>query len=156
MHEKLVKQLRNADHCGGCPYNEDCNEFDSCLMDLLAADVIEDMNKRVARQEKELQEQDKYIENKEYLFGKDWQEERDIHRMAHIAASEIMTKIHRVDRSGELLYLFCKSLCNISKLTAYDISRDDEYKFVVITENEYNELKGDSAKIKPWYTQIDD
>ena len=53
MHEKLVKQLRNTEHCYGCPYDEDCNEFDSCLMDLLAADAIEDMGKRIARLEKE-------------------------------------------------------------------------------------------------------
>lgn len=56
MHDKLVKQLRNTEHCGGCPYDKDCNEFDSCLMDLLAADAIEDMSKRIARQEKKLQE----------------------------------------------------------------------------------------------------
>lgn len=56
MHEKLVKQLRNTGHCCECPYDEDCNEFDSCLMDLLAADAIEDMSKRIARQEK-----DKYM-----------------------------------------------------------------------------------------------
>lgn len=56
MHEKLVKQLRNSEHCGGCPYDKDCNDFDSCLLDLLAADAIEDMSKRIARLEKELQE----------------------------------------------------------------------------------------------------
>lgn len=60
MHEKLIKQLRNTEHCYECPYDEDCNEFDSCLMDLLAADAIEDMSKRIARLEKELQEKDKY------------------------------------------------------------------------------------------------
>lgn len=156
MHEKLVKQLRNADHCGGCPYNEDCNEFDSCLMDLLAADAIEDMNKRIAKQEKELQEKNKYIENREYLFGEDWQKEKDIYRMAHRAASEVMIKIHQEDKSGELLYLFCKSLYKISKLRAYDSRIDNRYKFVVLTEDEYNELKGDSVKIKPWYTEVDD
>ena len=53
MHEKLVKQLRNTEHCNGCPYDEDCNEFNSCLMDLLAADAIEDMNKRITRLEEE-------------------------------------------------------------------------------------------------------
>ena len=53
MHEKLVRQLRNVEHCSECPYDEDCNEFDSCLMDLLVADAIEDMNKRIARLEKE-------------------------------------------------------------------------------------------------------
>lgn len=142
MHEKLVKQLRNADHCGECPYNEDCNEFDSCLMELLAADAIEDMNKRVARQEKELQEKDKYIEDKEYLFGKDWQAELDFEIMARRAASEIIAKIYQEDRSGKLLYLFCKSLYKTSKLRAYDISRDNEYKFVVLTEDEYKKLKG--------------
>jgi len=56
MHEKLIKQLRNKEHCGGCPYDKDCNEFDSCLMDLLAADAIEDMSKRIIRQENELEE----------------------------------------------------------------------------------------------------
>lgn len=65
MHEKLVRQLRNNDHCGECPYDKDCNEFDSCLMDLLAADAIEDMSKRIARQEKELQEKDLRIKDKE-------------------------------------------------------------------------------------------
>lgn len=144
MHEKLVKQLRNADHCGECPYNEDCNEFDSCLMELLAADAIEDMNKRVARQEKELQEKDKYIEDKEYLFGKDWKAELDFEIMARRAASEIITKIYQEDRSGKLLYLFCKSLYKTSKLRAYDISRDNEYKFVVLTEDEYKKLKDDN------------
>lgn len=143
MHEKLIKQLRNNERCSGCPYDEDCNEFDSCLMDLLAADAIEDMNKRIARQEKELQEQDKFIKNKEYLFGKDWQEEKDIHEMTHRAASEIMTRIHQADKSGELLYLFCKSLCNISKLRAYDSRIDNGYKFVVITKDEYKRLNGD-------------
>lgn len=141
MHEKLIKQLRNADHCGECPYNEDCNEFDSCLMELLAADAIEDMNKRVTRQEKELQEKDKYIEDKEYLFGKDWQAELDFEIMARRAASEIITKIYQEDRSGKLLYLFCKSLYKTSKLRVYDISRDNEYKFVVLTEDEYKKLK---------------
>lgn len=68
MHEKLVKQLRNTEHCYGCPYDEDCNEFDSCLMDLLAADAIEDMGKRIARLEKELQEKDLWIKDKEYLY----------------------------------------------------------------------------------------
>lgn len=68
MHEKLVKQLRNTEHCGGCPYDKDCDEFDSCLMDLLAADAIEDLSKRIARQEKELQEKDKYIKDIKYLI----------------------------------------------------------------------------------------
>lgn len=56
MHEKLVKQLRNTEHCGACPYDKECNEFYNCLMDLLAADAIEDMSKRIERQEIELQE----------------------------------------------------------------------------------------------------
>lgn len=68
MHEKLIKQLRNTEHCGGCPYDKDCNEFDSCLMDLLAADAIEDMSKRIARQEKELQEKDLWIKDKEFIY----------------------------------------------------------------------------------------
>lgn len=64
MHEKLVKQLRNINHCYECPYDKDCDEFDSCLMDLLAADAIEDMSKRIAGQEKELQEYYKLVESK--------------------------------------------------------------------------------------------
>ena len=68
MHEKLVKQLRNTEHCYECPYDKDCNEFDSCLMDLLAADAIEDMSKRIARQEKELQEKNLWIKDKEHLY----------------------------------------------------------------------------------------
>ena len=68
MHERLVKQLRNTEHCCECPYDEDCNEFDSCLMDLLAANAIEDMGKRIARQEKELQEKDLWIKDKEDIY----------------------------------------------------------------------------------------
>lgn len=138
MHEKLVKQLRNTEHCYECPYDKDCNEFDSCLMDLLAADAIEDMSKRIAKQEKELQERDNYIESKEYLFGKDWQKEKDIHRMAHRAASEIMTKIYQEDRSGKLLYLFCKNLSKISKLLGF--KSEKEYSFYIITEDKYRKL----------------
>ena len=133
MHEKLVKQLRSSEHCHDCPYNEDCNEFDSCLMDLLAADAIEDLSKRIVKLEKELQEKDKYIIDKEYLFGKEWQAERDIETMAHRAASEIMTRIHQEDKSGKLLYWFCVNLCALSRLRAYSITMDDEYKFVVLT-----------------------
>lgn len=53
MHEKLIKQLRSDKRCSGCPYDTDCNEFDSCLMDLLAADALEDMNRRIAKLEKQ-------------------------------------------------------------------------------------------------------
>ena len=66
--------------------------------------------------------------------------EKELHKMSRLA-SETMTKIHREDRSGKLLHLFCKKLCAISKLRAYDISRDNKYKFVVITEDEYKRLK---------------
>lgn len=139
MHEKLIKQLRNAEHCYECPYDKDCNEFDSCLMDLLAADAIEDMSKRIARQEKELQEKDKYIENEEYLFGKDWQLlEQDIRTMAHRAASEVICKITSKDRSGKLLYHFAKQLQALSKLLGF--KGEKEYRFYVITEDEYRRL----------------
>lgn len=148
MHDKLVKQLRNTEHCSGCPYDKDCNEFDFCLMDLLAADAIEDMSKRIARQEKELQEKDKYIENEEYLFGQDWQKEYDIkceddvRRMAHRAASEIIIKIHKEDHSGKLLFYFVKSLQKMSGLTAFRCS--NEHRFIVIEEDEYKKLKGNN------------
>lgn len=59
-------------------------------------------------------------------------------------SSEIMMKIYKYDRSGRLLYLFCKQLCAISKLTAFGI--DDKYKFVVITEDEYKKLKDNGEK----------
>ena len=140
MHEKLVRQLRNTEHCSECPYDEDCNEFDSCLMDLLAADAIEDMSKRIARLEKELQEKDKYIENEEYLFGEDWQKEEDVRKIAHRAASEVICKITAKDRSGKLLYYFSKHLQALSKLLGY--KGDKEYRFYVITEDEYRELRG--------------
>lgn len=52
-HKKLVEQLRNRDHCKNCPYAEDCNQFESCLMDLLAADAIEDLSIQIAKFEKE-------------------------------------------------------------------------------------------------------
>ena len=141
MHEKLVKQLRNTERCCECPYDKDCNEFDSCLMDLLAADAIEDMSKRIERQEKELQEKDKYIENEEYLFGKDWQLlEQDIRTMAHRAASEVICKITSKDRSGKLLYHFVKQLQALSKLWGY--KGEKEYEFYVVTEDEYRNLRG--------------
>lgn len=133
MHEKLVKQLRNSEHCNGCPYNEDCNEFDTCLIDLLAADAIEDMSKRIIRQEK-----DKCIKNEEYLFGKDWQVEQDIKEMAHMAASKTIWEITSKDGSGKLLYYFMKKLQALSKLSGY--KGDKEYRFYVITEDEYREL----------------
>ena len=52
-HKKLVEQLRNRDHCKNCPYTEDCNQFEGCLMDLLAADAIEDLSVQIAKFEKE-------------------------------------------------------------------------------------------------------
>ena len=141
MHEKLVKQLRNTEHCYECPYDKDCNEFDSCLMDLLAADAIEDMSKRIARQEKELQEKDKYIENEEYLFGEDWQLlEQDIRSMANRAAREVICKITSKDRSGKLLYYFAKHLAAVSKLAGF--KGEKEYGFYVVAEDEYRKLRG--------------
>ena len=140
MHEKLIKQLRNAEHCSGCPYDKDCNEFDSCLMDLLAADAIEDMGKRIARQEIELQEKDKYIESEEYLFGKDWQMNYDMRSMAHRAATEVIGRITSKDRSGKLLYYFAKQLQALSKLLGY--KGEKEYGFCVVTEDEYRKLRG--------------
>ena len=139
MHEKLVKQLRNTEHCYECPYDKDCNEFDSCLMDLLAADAIEDMDKRIARQEKELQEKDKYINNEEFLFGKDWQMNYDMRSMAHRAATEVIGRITSKDRSGKLLYYFVKQLQALSKLLGY--KGEKEYGFYVITEDEYRKLR---------------
>lgn len=68
--------------------------------------------------------------------------EKELHKMSRLA-SEIITEIHKEDRSGKLLYLFCKKLCAVSKLKAYDISRDEKYKFVVITEDEYKKLRGE-------------
>lgn len=59
-------------------------------------------------------------------------------------ASEIMMKIYKHDKSGRLLYLFCKKLCAISKLRGFGI--DDKYKFVVITEDEYKKLKDNGEK----------
>lgn len=151
MHEKLVKQLRNTEHCAGCPYDEYCNEFDSCLMDLLAADAIEDMSKRIARQEKELQEKDKYIENEEYLFGRDWQLlEQDTKTMAHRAAMEVICKIISKDRNGKLLYHFVKHLQALSKLAGF--KGKEEYRFCVITEDEYRRLTNTQKRgFKWWY-----
>lgn len=148
MHDKLVRQLRNTEHCAECPYDEDCNEFDSCLMELLAADAIEDMNKRIARQEKEIQEKDKYIENEEYLFGKDWKSKynleckQDIVEMGRKAAKEIMFSIYRKDNSGEMLFHLVNTLYRISRLTAYRIT--NEHRFVVLEEDEYEKLKNNS------------
>lgn len=138
MHEKLIKQLRNTERCCECPYDKDCNEFDSCLMDLLAADAIEDMSKRITRQEKELQEKDKYIENEEFLFGKDWKMNCDMRSMAHRVASEVIRKIDSKDRSGKLLYYFVKQLQVLSKLLGY--KGEKEYRFYVLTEDEYGDL----------------
>lgn len=68
MHDKLVNQLRNSEHCGGCPYDKDCNDFDSCLLDLLAADAIEDMGKRIAKLGKESQVIKMYEEDRKRFY----------------------------------------------------------------------------------------
>ena len=52
-HKKLIEQLRNRDHCKNCPYTEDCDQFEGCLMDLLAADAIEDLSIQITKFEKE-------------------------------------------------------------------------------------------------------
>ena len=57
LHEKLIKHLRNRNHCKNCPYTEDCNSFEGCLMDLLAADAIEDLNFQIVELRKELNEE---------------------------------------------------------------------------------------------------
>ena len=69
--------------------------------------------------------------------------EEEIHKMYKLA-SEVMIEIYRDDNSGRLLYLFCKKLCAISKLKGYGI--DDKYKLVVVTEDEYRELRGNDEK----------
>ena len=58
-------------------------------------------------------------------------------------ANGIMCTIFKEDRSGRLLYLFAKKLCAASKLKAFDACIDDKYKFVVVTQEEYNRLKED-------------
>lgn len=67
-HKKLVEQLRNRDHCKNCPYTEDCNQFESCLMDLLAADAIEDLSIQITKFEKWIK--DNY---KQYATGWTWE-----------------------------------------------------------------------------------
>lgn len=57
-NEKLIKQLRNRNHCKNCPYTEECSQFEGCLMDLLAADAIEDLNFQIAELDKELNEEE--------------------------------------------------------------------------------------------------
>ena len=54
-------------------------------------------------------------------------------------ATETMQSLLRIDRSGKLLYIFCKQMCACSKQYAYD-NDYIEHNFVVITEDEYNEL----------------
>ena len=60
-------------------------------------------------------------------------------------ANEIMTAFYQEDRSGELLYLFCKELSKMSRLVAYGI--DDENKFIVFT-NEVNKIMFSDEEIK--------
>ena len=67
----------------------------------------------------------------------------EVHRMSRLA-HETLDKIHKEDKSGRLLYLFCVKLCAISKLRAYDITRDDKYRFVVLTKDEYEKLKSNN------------
>ena len=57
-------------------------------------------------------------------------------------ANGVMMAMHIEDKSGRLLYLFVKKLCAISKLKAFDACIDDKNKFVVITQDEYEKLKG--------------
>lgn len=121
MHEKLIKQLRNSEHCGGCPYDKDCNDFDSCLLDLLAADAIEDMNKRIVRLEKESQ-------TKSYQDNKRYHPEEIIHNWykAYVTgAADFMNYLLAYNRSGQPLYEskmedilveFCKQFGEINEI----------------------------------------
>ena len=59
-------------------------------------------------------------------------------RLVHKLANKTMHELFLLDRSGKLLYIFCKQICACSKQYAYDDAID--HKFVVITEDEYNEL----------------
>lgn len=36
-------------------------------------------------------------------------------------ATKIVTAVHKVDKSGRLLFLICKKICAISKLAAYNV-----------------------------------
>lgn len=65
-HKKLVEQLRNRDHCKNCPYTEDC---ESCLIDLLAADAIEDLSIQIEKLEK-------WIKDNYKQYATDWTWER--------------------------------------------------------------------------------
>ena len=81
MHERLVKQLRNTEHCCEAPDiagQNIANPLATILSVAMmlrysldrgdAADAIEDMSKRIARQEKELQEKDLWIKDKEDIY----------------------------------------------------------------------------------------
>ena len=67
------------------------------------------------------------------------EEKQTINRLAH----KIMHKFYtNGDRSGRLLYLFARCLSKLMGLYAYGF--DDKYKFVVLTQDEYKELKNNS------------
>lgn len=63
-------------------------------------------------------------------------EKQTINRLAH----KIMHKFYtNGDRSGRLLYLFARCLSKLMCLYAYGF--DDKYRFIVLTQDEYKELK---------------
>lgn len=66
------------------------------------------------------------------------EKEIQINNLAH----GIVWTVFKEDQSGRLLYLFAKKLCAVLKLKAFDACIDDKYKFVVITKDEYENLKG--------------
>ena len=68
---------------------------------------------------------------------------REEKHAVQILAHKIMHKFYtNGDRSGRLLYLFAKCLSKLMGLYAYQF--DDKYKFIVLTQDEYKELKNNS------------
>lgn len=69
---------------------------------------------------------------------------REEKHAVQILAHKIMHKFYtNGDRSGRLLYLFARCLSKSMGLYAYGF--DDKYKFVVLTQDEYEELKNSSC-----------
>lgn len=68
---------------------------------------------------------------------------REEKHAVQILAHKIMHKFYtNGDRSGRLLYLFARCLSKLMCLYAYGF--DDKYRFVVLTQGEYKELKRNS------------
>lgn len=109
-----------------------------CVSEKNTRDTLKNaVNKiKTAIENEDEQEQDLYDRISEVCESTEDKEKR-ISRLA----CEVMREIYKNDRTGKLLYHFVKYLRKYSLMYAYRGSLDSKYKFVIMTEDEYNKMK---------------